>query len=61
MTDMQLLVGEHISDEIIDAVIEMRTDDPTVSTRDVKAFVARLLRAGPGPAEHESGPDAPLP
>lgn len=60
MTDMQLLVGKHIGDEIIDAVIERRAADPIMSTREVKAFIEELLRGEPGPAAHE-GVDAPSP
>ena len=61
MTDMQLLVGKHIGDGIIDAVIERRAADPTMSTREVKAFIAGLLRDEAGPAAHEGDPDAPSP
>ncbi len=59
MTDMQLLLGQHIGDAIIDAVIERRRADLTMSTREVRALIARLQRDEQGPAGHESGLGAP--
>lgn len=40
LTDMQLLLGQDIDDSLVDAVIRRRRDDPAMSTRAVKAFIA---------------------
>jgi hypothetical protein len=48
-TDMQLLLGADIGDDIVDAVIERRVTDPTVSTRTVKQLIDSLRRGGRTP------------
>lgn len=39
MTDMQLLLGHEIGDDIVNAVIQRRKDNPRLSTREVKALI----------------------
>ncbi|HKR42214.1 MAG TPA: hypothetical protein VJU59_21495 [Paraburkholderia sp.] len=39
-TDMQLLLGKDLGDEIINAVIEQRKTNPAMSTREVKDLIA---------------------
>ncbi|MCX5544660.1 hypothetical protein M3A49_35235 [Paraburkholderia sp. CNPSo 3076] len=39
-TDMQLLLGKDLGDEIINAVIEQRKTNPALSTREVKDLIA---------------------
>lgn len=42
LTDMQYLVGADIGDDIVDAIIEKRKDDPEMSTRTVRELIAIL-------------------
>lgn len=39
-TDMQMLLGKDIGDEVVNAVIEARKDNPEMSTRAVKELIA---------------------
>lgn len=51
LTDMQLLLGQDISDDIVSAVIDMRQANPFMSTREVKNAIA-ALRRGERPEGH---------
>ncbi|QGZ66981.1 hypothetical protein [Paraburkholderia acidisoli] len=39
MTDMQLLLSHEIGDDIVNAVIQRRKENPRLSTREVKALI----------------------
>ncbi|MCX5544659.1 hypothetical protein M3A49_35230 [Paraburkholderia sp. CNPSo 3076] len=51
LTDMQLLLGQDIGDDIVSAVIDMRQANPCMSTREVKDAIAKLRR-GERPERH---------
>lgn len=49
LTDMQLLLGREIGEDVIDAVIQRRKDTPHISTREVKELIRSMrVRALPG-------------
>lgn len=59
LTDMQLLLGKDISDEIVNAVIEQRRADLAMSTREVKSLISRMRLTGSGTDAQAPTPRAP--
>src|SRR5262249_14024367 len=40
LSDMQLLIGKHVPDELVEKVIDAKKDDPDLSKRDIKKMIA---------------------
>lgn len=58
LSDMQLLLGRHISEPVIDAVIRQRAATPAMSTHDVSALIDGLLRDETGTTGQTDEPGA---
>lgn len=55
LTDMQLLLAREIGDDIVDAVIQLRKDNPRLSTREVKDLIS-AMRPQPPLGRDETSP-----
>jgi hypothetical protein len=55
LTDMQLLLGPDIGDDIVSTVIEMRKDNPLMSAREVKNVITALRQKPPAISIDQTG------
>ncbi|CAG4914184.1 hypothetical protein [Paraburkholderia gardini] len=53
-SDLSLLVGHGITQDVVDMVIDAKTENPELSKRQVQALIQNLQRAGDQIAEKES-------